>query len=1189
MGEEDRGKSEETPVFKAQKGGGYWRPSIRFDHETGWYPGCEQSAPRAEAINACAAYKRKAQKVNPVDHDQSDGSKPDGRKDWKERCIEAEAKRPPQPRGPFDQWITPKFSDIPRGSRLTQERCDQLQIGKMVTQEEKTLIIEMLFNREAALSWDFSEIGLLKDEVMPPAMIRTVPHTAWQTPSFPIPKSLTGTVAQMLQERVDAGLLEECHGPYRNPYFLVKKKETNKYRIVNAAMEINRVTIRDANLPPNPDDFAESFAGLTCASLVDFFSGYDQIGLAEESRDLTGFHTPLGLLRMTRLPQGGTNSVAQFVRVVTRILHDHFGIAMPFVDDVGVKGPKSRYNDQEVAPGIRRFVLEHIQNLDRCLCDIERSGCTIAGGKSQFCMSGIKIVGYVCDADGRHPDTAKVIKILQWKTPTDRSEVRGFLGVCVYYRIWILDFAIVAAPLYRLLKNDVPFIWQDDQQRSMEALQKALTSAPALVAIDYSPEGGTIIVGVDASLVGWGGTLSQAEKGNDKRRHPVRYESGMWDDREQQYDAGKRECRAVMKILKKLRSYIYGIHFVLEIDPTTLVAQLNRPSSDLPGSVMARWVAWIRLFDFEVRHVAGTKHTAADSLSRRPFTEDDIAERAKEKDIDDQIDIDLFTVSVPEDQVDLFHVSLPAEDSDLQGGGGNDQTNPTDDHPLREGYSAESQELARYLMTLEKPGWMSRKEFRSLKGKALQFQIVEGHLYKRSQNGSPLRRVVDGADDQKLIVRKLHEESGHKGIEATFRKLIDRYFWSDAYRQVVSLVKSCGVCQRRNKSRVTGELHPTYGATLFENWSIDVVYMPLRSGKAYLIVAREHLSGWVEARAIAKADSPTVARFLYEDIVTRHGPFKRLITDGGPENKDWVDSLCNYYDMKHITVSAYHPEANGMIERGHQPIIDALSKLTGGHQRSWVPYLHAVLWADRVTVRRSTNQSPAFLVYGQEAILPIELELTSWRTYDWGRVRTTTELLAARAEQLVRRDLNAEEAGLYQRRMREKNKEHFDRIKGVSFEQLEEGQVVLVHDTKRRPIREDKLAFKWIGPYRIAKVTQDTGTYRLETMDGIPVQGTYTRNRLKLWIGVEAEEGDSELPIIGVQEDESDQEEDTLFPSMISPESEYRRVLRSQARQVEEEKLPEGGRSDSLPRRVVDKVLIRHPEGFDRTLYAKGE
>ena len=261
-------------------------------------------------------------------------------------------------------------------------------------------------------------------------------HTAWQARSFHVPKALKGKVIKLVNDRIKKGVLEFYHGPYRNPFFLVGKKKPGEYRLVNAAMNYNRVTIRDANLPPSSDDFSEEFAGMHILSLVDWMSGYDQIELAVESRDLTAFMTPIGLVRHTTLPQGATNSVAQFVRAGhVVLLHQIPHAARLFVDDVAIKGPRTDYDQEEAFPGVRRYVLEHLINLDAVLLDIERAGATIAGDKLQLCMKGIHIVGYVCDQYGRHPQASKIEKIVKWPKPNNKKELRGFLGICVYYRI----------------------------------------------------------------------------------------------------------------------------------------------------------------------------------------------------------------------------------------------------------------------------------------------------------------------------------------------------------------------------------------------------------------------------------------------------------------------------------------------------------------------------------------------------------------------------------------------------------------------------------------------------------------------------------------------------------------------------------------------------------------------------------
>ena len=58
-------------------------------------------------------------------------------------------------------------------------------------------------------------------------------------------------------------------------------------------------------------------------------------------------------------------------------------------------------------------------------------------------------------------------------------------------------------------------------------------------------------------------------------------------------------------------------HFYVETDPQTLVRPLNQPPNDLPNAMMTRWLAYIRLFDFTVKHVPGSKNEGAGPLSRR--------------------------------------------------------------------------------------------------------------------------------------------------------------------------------------------------------------------------------------------------------------------------------------------------------------------------------------------------------------------------------------------------------------------------------------------------------------------------------------------------------------------------------------------------------------------------------------------
>src|SRR5205809_951120 len=115
---------------------------------------------------------------------------------------------------------------------------------------------------------------------------------------------------EMVKEKLTYGILEPSQGPYRSRYFLVVKKKPGDWRFINDVQPLNKVTIRDSALPPSVDEFSKDFAGYSISSAIDYFSGYFEIPLARESRDLTTFSTPIDNLRQTRLPQGWTNSVS---------------------------------------------------------------------------------------------------------------------------------------------------------------------------------------------------------------------------------------------------------------------------------------------------------------------------------------------------------------------------------------------------------------------------------------------------------------------------------------------------------------------------------------------------------------------------------------------------------------------------------------------------------------------------------------------------------------------------------------------------------------------------------------------------------------------------------------------------------------------------------------------------------------
>jgi hypothetical protein len=115
---------------------------------------------------------------------------------------------------------------------------------------------------------------------------------------------------------------------------------------------------------------------------------------------------------------------------------------------------------------------------------------------------------------------------------------------------------------------------------------------------------------------------------------------------------------------------------------------------------------------------------------------------------------------------------------------------------------------------------------------------------------------------------------------------------------------------------------------------------------------------------------------VYQEVISRFGCPRKIVVDGSLENKAFTERLCKPYHIDRKLVSAYHPQGNGLVERGHQPVVDALQKISTTPW-DWPNHLHWVLWAERISTRRSTGKAPFKLVFGCQCVLPVEMRLAS--------------------------------------------------------------------------------------------------------------------------------------------------------------------------------------------------------------------
>ena len=146
---------------------------------------------------------------------------------------------------------------------------------------------------ENGFAWTEEEKGRFSDEYFEPVVIPTVEHIPWVYKNIPIPRGIYDQVIEVLKHKIKTGVYEPSNSSYRSRWFCVLKKDKKSLRLVHDLQPLNAVAIKDSALPPMVEPYAESFGGRACYGMFDLFVEFDQRSLAQQSRDLTTFQTPL--------------------------------------------------------------------------------------------------------------------------------------------------------------------------------------------------------------------------------------------------------------------------------------------------------------------------------------------------------------------------------------------------------------------------------------------------------------------------------------------------------------------------------------------------------------------------------------------------------------------------------------------------------------------------------------------------------------------------------------------------------------------------------------------------------------------------------------------------------------------------------------------------------------------------------
>jgi len=384
------------------------------------------------------------------------------------------------------------------------------------------------------------------------------------------------------------GIIRSSTSPFSAPVLLVRKQDKS-WRFCIDYRALNAKTAKDKFPIPVVDELLDELHGARFFTKLDLRSGYHQVRMHPDDVAKTAFRTHHGHYEFLVMPFGLSNAPATFQALMNDVLRPYLRRSvLVFFDDILI------YSSSWA---------EHLQHVNIVLHALRAHNLHLKRSKCSFGAASVAYLGHVISKDGVAMDADKVAAVHAWPTPCSAHDLRGFLGLAGYYRKFIKDFGIIAAPLTRLLRRDA-FAWDDDATTAFEALKTALTTGPVLQMPDFDR---LFIVDCDASGAGFGAVLHQGAG-------PLAYCSRPFAVRHLKLAAYERELIGLVQAVRHWRPYLWGRHFLVRTDHYSLKFLLDQRLSTVPQH---QWLSKLFGFDFAVEYRPGRLNTVADALSRR--------------------------------------------------------------------------------------------------------------------------------------------------------------------------------------------------------------------------------------------------------------------------------------------------------------------------------------------------------------------------------------------------------------------------------------------------------------------------------------------------------------------------------------------------------------------------------------------
>ena len=715
---------------------------------------------------------------------------------------------------------------------------------------------------------------------------------------------------------------------------LVTPKPDGTPRVCGDYRRLNNQTTDDKYPVRQLQDFNNDLHGKKIFSKIDLLKGYHQIPVADEDIGKTAVITPFGLFVFPRTPFGLKNAGQDFQRLMDAILGDVPRVFV-YIDDILVAS---------------ETLEQHLEDLAGVFKILSENGLVVNRSKCVLGKEALDFLGYRVDKNGIAPLEDRVSAIQEMKPPKTIKDLQSYLGVLNYYRRFIQHAAHHLYPLYGCLKGKPKTLqWTPECQKAFEDSKAALAAATLL---HHPIPGAPLALTTDASKRALGGTLEQRGPGGWE---PLAFYSAKLQPNQTNWPPYDRELLAAFKSVRHFKHMVEGQNFTLYSDHESLVPSMSK-KTDPQTARQIYQLACISEFTTDIRYVQGKANVVADALSRPPLDDDD--EPA------------VNVVSSPSDETSGDGTPNNRPDSSA--------SKPTIKPETSENLGNVINAVGQLGLNLEE---MARdqpldQDYVRLAADArtgLQFKSVDlgaNKLIVDISNG-PARPFVPFSWRRRVF--EVVHNLGHPGVERTRQSIAAKFVWPSMREDSTKWARECLTCQRSKVSRNTVPPIGDFSVPnrRFDHWNVDLVTLPASNGFRYLLTAVDRFTRWPIAVPLKDISAETVLDAFAHGLVATFGIPSAITTDRGSQFSSaiWRQLMTTWGVKTHFTTS-YHPAANGLVERFHRRLKEALVALTKDEPSQWFWRLPCALLAIRTTLKPDVGASPADLVYGEGLAVP---------------------------------------------------------------------------------------------------------------------------------------------------------------------------------------------------------------------------